>query len=77
MGFQTPGHAQEKRRERGRRGGSVPLGFAKREEKEGYKLEGSCGHGHMRENKGAKKREGEVFPLPRVFSKREKERVTW
>jgi hypothetical protein len=35
MGSQTFGHAQERRRVRGRRGGSVPLGFAKREGKRG------------------------------------------
>jgi hypothetical protein len=37
MGSQILGHAQERKRERGRRGVSVPLGFAKREEKKRYK----------------------------------------
>jgi hypothetical protein len=37
LGSQTLGHAQERKRERGRRGVSVPLGFAKREEKKRYK----------------------------------------
>jgi hypothetical protein len=28
------------------------------EEKEGYKIEGSCGHGHKRENKSEKEKRG-------------------
>jgi hypothetical protein len=75
MGSQTLGHAQERKRERGRRGVSVPLGFAKREEKKEVQIrEGSCGHGHMRENKGAKKkREGSVS-LFLGFSQKERKK---
>jgi hypothetical protein len=40
MGSQALGHVQERRKESGRRGGSVPLGFEKREEKEGYQMGG-------------------------------------
>jgi hypothetical protein len=53
-----PGHVREGRREKGRRGGSVPLGFAKTREREGVQMGAVSWPGHRRE-KGERRMKNE------------------